>query len=164
MKVIVDEKPWQPTQYKIVHALAIGLCNCPKNKGVQMYIFDTNPIYYLGDLYLTNTRRYNDLLAAVHSKRTKIGYTPIAIMEIVSRIYDEPQEFIRLQKGIDFLLKTNATHFPDFELVMSEIVTKKRIPKSQYDFWREVMVTIQNAPDPISLQNGFDDLKTFTEK
>jgi hypothetical protein len=129
-----------------------------------MYIFDTNPIYYVGELYLSNTKRYNDLLKSVLAQKTVIAYTPIAIMEIVSRIYDEPQEFVRLQKGIDFLLKANSTHLPDFEQLMSEIVTNKKTPKKQYDFWRDVMVTIQNAPDPISLQKGFDDFKTFTHR
>ncbi len=131
---------------------------------MDMYILDTNVFYD----FVNPNRVDQKMLAQIQERAVDglfcVAYSPITIIELASRIHDEPQWFDRVKNSIKAVLEMKAECLPDPESLMEEIVKDLRMPYAKHNHWRDVIYTISCATDRKSLINGFDDYGTCTRR
>lgn len=125
-----------------------------------MYILDTNAIRYLVNPMFTTDEQRARLLERAAADELRIRYTPIANIELVSQLEEDPACFESVRGAVRVLLDLRADVLPDFEHRMWEIVADSAIPRSMYEFWHEMMECLANAPSLAALKAGYDDYKT----
>ena len=125
-------------------------------------IFDTNAVYYL-DSKLSKAD-FEKLCLKVSRNELKIFISPITVIEMTSRLKENPSDFAMVQKAIKKLFKLNPNFLPDPEQQLVEYVLNSKIDENEYKHWRELFYTISVAPNVTKLETGFDDLTTFTKR
>ncbi len=124
------------------------------------YIFDTNAIRYLVNPSFTTPEQLARITARALNGSLQIMYTPIATIELVSQIEEDPACFVAVRDAVQALFALNAKALPDFEHRMWEIVADLAIPHVMYDCWPQIMECIANASSLSELKAGYKDYKT----
>lgn len=129
-----------------------------------MYILDTNAAYYLADPARTSP----DQLARLHEKaasgRLDVGLPPITVLELSSRIVEQPAWFERVKSAAVAVLELRPAPLPDPEQRMREILENVDLARQTYQHWSLILQTIASAPTAAELQSGFDDYATATRR
>jgi predicted nucleic acid-binding protein len=129
-----------------------------------MYILDTNAVYYLINSAWTSPEQLARLQQKAHDGLLKIGLPPVTVMELATRIVEEPSWFDQIKSATLALIDLCPTTLPDPEQRMREIVEDINLARQSYEHWYQIIATIARAPDLESLQRGFDDYATATHR
>lgn len=131
---------------------------------MNMYIFDTNAAYYLTDRTFTTTEQLARLHELAEANQLQIGLPPITVLELASRIGEEPNWFARVKETAAALMNLKPTPLPDPEQRMREITENIELARQSYQHWLQLIDTIARAPDLDRLRTGFDDYATATRR
>lgn len=129
-----------------------------------MFILDTNAVYYLVNLEWTSPEQLARLQQKAHDGLLKIGLPPVTVMELATRIVEEPARFTDINSAAKALIDLRPTTLPDPEQRMREIVENVDLARQSYEHWFQIIETIARAPDLENLQRGFDDYTTATRR
>jgi hypothetical protein len=129
-----------------------------------MYIFDTNAAYYLTDRTFTTNEQLARLHELAEAKKLQIGVPPVTVLELASRIGEEPTWFTRVKETATALMNLKPKPLPDPEQRMREITENIDLARQSYQHWLQLLDTIARAPDLDRLQTGFDDYATATHR
>jgi predicted nucleic acid-binding protein len=129
-----------------------------------MYIFDTNAAYYLTDRTFTTTEQLARLHELAEANQLQIGLPPVTVLELASRIGEQPDWFPRVKETAAALMTLKPTPLPDPEQRMREITENIELARQSYQHWLQLLDTIARAPDLDRLNAGFDDYATATHR
>lgn len=125
-------------------------------------IFDTNAVYYL-DSKLSKAA-FEKLILKVSNGELTVFISPITVIEMTSRLKENPSDFNKVQDAIKKLFELNPTFLPDPEQQLAEYVSNSKIDANEYKHWKEIFYTIKIAPTVAKLETGFDYISTFTKR
>ena len=129
-----------------------------------MYILDTNAAYYLVNTDWTEKRQLALLQEKAADGRLKVALPPITVLELCSRIVEEPSWFEHVRAAARAVLDLKPATLPDPEQRMREITENVDLARQAYEHWLLILQTVAAAPDAGSLQWGFDDYATATHR
>lgn len=129
-----------------------------------MYVLDTNAVYYLTDPSWTTPERLARLQKRATEKDFDVAFSPITVLELASRIAEDPPWFARVQASVQALLSLAPSPLPDPEQRMREITEGIELPRQSYQHWQLLLETIARAPDSAALQHGYDDYTSLTRR
>lgn len=123
---------------------------------ICMYIFDTNPIYYLADPSKIRPDQYNKLRKKSTRCGITIGIPAVSAIELITRIYNDPSKFNDIKKSCELLFELKTRSMPDPTEMTERIVKCERNLLSSGGFnWNNILKTISKAPSLQDLKNGF---------
>ena len=125
-------------------------------------IFDTNSVYYLEDKFSEDD--FQKLVIKVNKGQLRVFISPITVIEMSSRLKENPSNFSKVQKAIQRLFKLKPVFLPDPEQQLTEYVSNSTTDINQYFHWEEIFYTIKVAPNLEKLKKGFDDFSTFIKR
>ncbi|WP_201986006.1 hypothetical protein [Hymenobacter rubidus] len=118
-------------------------------------ILDTNTVYYLDSKL--SAEEYSKVSAKVGTGELKVFVSPITVIEMTSRLKENPLDFIKVQNAIKKLMALNPIFLPDPEQQLIEYISGAKVEDSQYVHWKDVFESISAAPSVTALEIGFDD-------
>jgi predicted nucleic acid-binding protein len=129
-----------------------------------MYILDTNAAYYLPDPAWTTPARLARIQERAEAGDLEFGLSPITVLELASRVAEEPNWFDRVREAARTLVSLRPKSLPDPEQRMREIMEDVDLARQSYAQWPAGLETIASAPDVHALQTGFRDWTTATRR
>jgi hypothetical protein len=126
------------------------------------YIFDTNVLY---DLATVEYRDAADRLCERgRAGHLAVRFTPIAVIEIASRLHRDPAMFGQLKLAARLMIDCGAKCLPDPEQRMREILHDGDVARQLYSHWDDIMETLSRAPTQEEFSRGFNDIATATRR
>jgi predicted nucleic acid-binding protein len=129
-----------------------------------MYILDTNAVYYLINPDWTSSAQLARLHERAASGKLRVAIPPITILELASRVVEEPDWFAAVQSAAKAALELRPLSLPDPEQRMREITEGVDLAQKVHAHWLEILATMAKAPTLDALRQGFDDYTTATRR
>ena len=88
----------------------------------ELYVLDTNAIYYLGSRDRMPHGMFRRMMEAAASRGFVCAYTPLAVYEVCSALNDSVEGFRALRLAARRLFRLKACALPDPEVRLSELL------------------------------------------
>lgn len=113
-----------------------------------MYILDTNFIYYISDDNKVSEEQLNNIRRKADHRKIKFGIPPVSVIEILSRLYEEPSLFEKIKKSCEIVLSFKPKSIPDPNEMMIRILKNEILELVNGTInWNHYLKTITLAKD-----------------